>query len=429
MKYRVGFYLQNRDITGADLRDPSTGNPGVGGTQFLFTALPWYLDHYHSLSVEPHIYANSPNYLPPNISAHAARDATEAVQRADQDEMDLFIFRPTGDEEGMSIYSSLRKVDLSGIAWAHNIPSSECLRALTESDAVKRFVAVGREQLDELRDHPVFNKSTYIYNGFDASTFEPSSVFTNGKRVVYIGALVPAKGFHVLARAWKDVIAEVPDAELIVIGSARVYDADAELGKWGVARENYEASCIRPYLSDDDESPMESVDFKGVLGKEKIPLMQEACVGVANPSGKSETFCLSAVEFQAAGTPVVSKAYRGLLDTVQHGKTGLLGGESDIADNVIQLLDNPEQSREMGREGISWVKSQFSFESVCQDWIQLFEDVQEGRPARNDYPLVNIKNNLKFLREGLRQFKNNIPGGGCLPSIWEIREFAKKIIR
>lgn len=425
--FDVSFYLRNKKVPDADLRHPPDGNPGIGGTQFLFAALPWYLSQYYGSAVNAYIYANATDCLPADVSTRKVNDATEAVQEAREDDIDIFVFRPTGDRETMCIYPELEGTGICGIAWGHNIPSVDCLRAITSSDEVKRFVAVGREQLDELRDHAIFDKSTFIHNGFDTSGFEPASVFTEGKKVVYIGALVPAKGFHVLAQAWKDVIAEVPDAELIVIGSARVYDEDAELGKWGIAREEYEATSIRPYLADESGRPIESVEFKGLLGKEKIPLMQEACVGVVNPSGKSENCPGSAIEFQAAGTPVVSKAYRGLLDTVQHGETGLLGSEADVVDNIVALLNNPERSRKMGRAGITWVKHRFSFESVCKEWVRLFENIQSGQPPQNDYRIKNVWSNLKFIRETMRRLKK-VPGGKYIPSLYEVKEAAKKII-
>jgi glycosyltransferase involved in cell wall biosynthesis len=342
--------------------------------------------------------------------------------------MDFFVFRPTGDDEGLGIYKDLIETQLSGVAWAHNIPSAECLRAITESDRVKRFVAVGREQLDELRDHDVFSKSTYIYNGFDTSSFEPSSIRSNNKKVVYVGALVPSKGFHVLAKFWKNIVSRVPEAELTVIGSGQLYDDDAGMGRWGIAKEEYEAKRIRPHLSTDSGEPVDSVEFKGLMGREKIPIMQSARVGVVNPSGKSENCPGSAIEFQACGTPVVSRAYRGLLDTVKHGETGLLGSGSEIEDHIVTLLKDEHLSREMGRKGISWVKRRFSFESVCRDWVQLFTDIQNGEPVRNDYPVVNLSSNLKFAREAMRQCKNLVPGVMRVPSIYEVKEKIKKYV-
>ena len=43
---KVAFYLENKDIQKVDFTNPELGNPGCGGTQFLFAATPYYLKKY-----------------------------------------------------------------------------------------------------------------------------------------------------------------------------------------------------------------------------------------------------------------------------------------------------------------------------------------------------------------------------------------------
>ena len=49
---------------------------------------------------------------------------------------------------------------------------------------------------------------TYIYNMYPEVS-EPFRKENDGKTVTYIGSLVPTKGFHLLANAWKAVLVEV----------------------------------------------------------------------------------------------------------------------------------------------------------------------------------------------------------------------------
>lgn len=67
-----------------------------------------------------------------------------------------------------------------------------------------------------------------------------------------------------------------------------------------------------------------SVHFHGVMGEEKKELIARTSVGVANPSGRTETFGISAIDFSSRGVPVVTIASGGFLDTVENEKTGLL---------------------------------------------------------------------------------------------------------
>ena len=52
-----------------------------------------------------------------------------------------------------------------------------------------------------------------------------------GHNVVYLGGLNKYKGFHVLAKAWKKVLAEVSDAKLIVLGSGKLYNRETSMGR------------------------------------------------------------------------------------------------------------------------------------------------------------------------------------------------------
>ncbi|MCB6981976.1 glycosyltransferase, partial [Bacteroides uniformis] len=58
--------------------------------------------------------------------------------------------------------------------------------------------------------------------------------------VAYVGSLVPAKGFDLLASAWPAVLAKVPDAQLFVVGSGKLYNRNSVLGKWNIADEKFE---------------------------------------------------------------------------------------------------------------------------------------------------------------------------------------------
>ena len=56
---------------------------------------------------------------------------------------------------------------------------------------------------------------------------------------------------------------------------------------------------------------MPSVHFHGVMGEEKKELIARTSVGVANPSGRTETFGISAIDFSSRGVPVVTIASGG----------------------------------------------------------------------------------------------------------------------
>jgi glycosyltransferase involved in cell wall biosynthesis len=344
---------------------------------------------------------------------------TEAVRSAAADGCDLLLIRVGEPDLEQCIYDVAAEVDLPVVVWAQNFPTLRQLDAAATHPIVKRLVCVGREELDRHRDHPAFEKSTYIYNGLDPDLYAPDQHEPgDGTTVVYLGGLIRAKGFHRLARVWPAVETHVPGARLVVVGSGKLYDRNAEVGEWGIAAESYEQK-FRPYLSGEDGAPRSSVEFKGNLGTEKIPVLQNADVGVVNPTGLTETFCWAGVEFQAAGTPVISAREWGLLDTVQDGRTGILiETEEQLADAISTLLGDREKRTQFGRNGMQFVRDTFSYRTIAQEWSRLFQDVALGKEPTPEPIRQNLFYRQKWLKEVLRRVKRHVSRFENLPPLF-----------
>jgi glycosyltransferase involved in cell wall biosynthesis len=410
-KILVGLYLNNGEINSVDLSHPEKGNPGIGGSEFNCITLAYYFNRLRSDSeFKMVIYANSIAYLPPSVDCHEVKTAFSAMEQAAADGCHMFIYRPTEQDYKQGFLLALEKTHLKGIIRAHNTPPWVMLDDFAQSSAVHRLVSVGEERLDLLRGHPIFEKSTLIFNGFDASPYIPNPhIVGRGNKVVYMGSLIKAKGFHVLAQIWPRILHAIPNAELLVIGSGKLYNRETQLGKWGVAEESYE-KMFRSYLSDRQGNPMSSVKFLGLMGIEKIPIIQQADIGIVNPTGKTEVCPATALEFQACGTPVVSIAEWGLLDTVLNRKTGLLGKrEDELASNIIKLLRNAALREKFGEAGISFVQDKFDHNKITQEWEQLLFEVYNNIPNRPLPVRKNLFYRKKYLRELLRLSRKNIP--------------------
>ncbi len=419
-KIKVAFYINNAKYTNIDLRFPEKGNPGIGGTQFTTIATAYYLNKYYPELVEPILLAHSLELLPPSLKAYYAANDVNALFQSESLGCDIFIFKSRmGNHQ---IYDYLRKSNLKAIARSNNTPELEGLYQIAKCPQIKAHVCVGHEQLDFLRDHPIFTKSTRIFDPFNCENFVPKDEIIKGNNtVVFLGNIVPQKGFHHLARVWPSIVKDRPDAKLIVIGNGKLYDRNSKLGEWGVAEEKYESNYIRKFLSDKNGNIDKSVYFAGLLGLEKIEILQNADVGVVNPSGGTEVCPASALEFQACGTPVVSVAKWGLLDTVSHRKTGLLGkNDKDLARNIIYLLDNSSFAKQLGANGINFVKNIFSPKLITKQWLDLLIDVYKDKSP----PQQPIKNNYlykaKFIREGMRILKKSVPLMQNIPPLIEI---------
>lgn len=424
---KIGFYLTNESVGDADLSNPEKGNPGIGGTEFLTVSLPYYFNKYVNKHIESTLYANRLENLPETVAVDRADSATAALEKADQANLDFLVWRPTEDEEGKELVRNVDSHDVQLVCWMHNIMSAKFLHRIDKKEQLAGFVFVGQEQLDIFRDCRIFNSSTFIFNGFDTTYYEPAQVNTENKTVTYLGSLTPVKGFHVLAKLWPAIKNEVPDAELRVIGTGQLYDRRKQLGQWEIAAESYEQE-FRPYLSDSTGEPVDSVTFEGLIDTEKkIDLLQNSTVGVANPNGGTANCPGSAIEFQAAGTPVVSIAYRGMFDTVQDGKTGYLGkNEAEIKEGIVSLLKDQERAIRMGENGIRFINHRFGYEHVCGQWLETFRRLKANEPLPN-YPLKNKYHNYKYAREALRISKGILPFAEYLPCVKRSKEILSSV--
>lgn len=425
-KIKVGFHLNNQNHPSVDLQQPERGNPGIGGTEFTSLAVAYYLRKFYESRIEPILLAGSNELLPPILPSYPAENLTDAAVKAKKVGCEIFVFR---SQNGHSkIYADLSDLQLSSVSRSNNTPDYPGLLKIAKSPHIKCHVCVGQEQLDLLRDHRVILKSTRIFHPFNPTSFTPQSeIEKDPNLVVYLGSITPGKGFHHLAQAWPKILEQHPTAKLLVIGSGKLYNREAKLGEWGIAEESYEAKGIRPYLSDDQGNTHRSVCFKGVLGSEKIPILQRATVGVVNPTGYSEVCCASSLEFQACGTAVVGGADWGLLDTVLHRKTGLLSkNQTELVSHILYFLRNPDAARSFGVAGIRFVQEEFSPAASAAQWMQLFEDIVENRKIKTPRVKSNLLHRGKIFREGAYVLRKHVPFMGDMPSFYELKQMLKK---
>ncbi len=425
---KIAFYLPNKALKKVDFSTPYDGNPGSGAAEYLHVALPYYIS---DSKFETYIFAQDISHMPANINCIQCDSIRDAAITAKENGIDIFVFRPRIHEEDF-ILDLIDEIKLPSIGRAALTPSIKHQRKMARCNYFKALVAVGSEQYDFMSDSPVAKKLTYIDNGISLSAcsgFE--NIKKNKKLVTYMGAIVPQKGFHVLARVWPKVLESHPDACLRVIGSSKIYNENYSVGPLGIADETYERKYIIPYLCNKAGELHPSVTFLGALGREKYKHLSESIVAVPNPTGQTETCCVSAIEMAACSTAVVTGAYYALLGTVKNNFTGLLGrGDAKLASNICKLLDNPMLAINLGRNGRAMAEKVYDFSKVAIRWKKLFADVYSNSTIRRPRHQFNY---LRYHRKWLRmlncipaRFFNNVVNW---PSTQEFENLLINLIR
>lgn len=124
----------------------------------------------------------------------------------------------------------------------------------------------------------------------------------------------------------------------------------------------------------------------GHLTKERLYEEMSKASVLAYPTNFPEISCISIMEAQACGLPVVSTNDFALPETLHPAAGVLIDGKppsseyiEKFARAVIDLLNDPERRIEMGRAGIAHVESKYSWDAVAESWEQRFMDFLESR--------------------------------------------------
>lgn len=425
MSKKVAFYFDNSRISQVDCRDIESGNPGIGGTEYLFLLISTLLTKSNN-DIDITVFNTSKGCVPECLEVQIFNSINDAYVYADSNDYDYFVFRPQfGESFEKELKSSYFHGKTKLIPWCHNFLTYKQLSLYSKSDMIARIICVGREQMDLYMDLPAYKKSDYIYNCFDIDEDTVAAVrnnsFSERKNIVtYIGSIVPAKGFHILAKAWPEIEKSVPDAQLYVIGSGQLYDRDAVMGSFNIAENTYESMFMR-YLTN-GEKIKDNVHFMGIMGKEKESILLKTKVGVPNPSGNTETFGLTALEFQSNGAKVITKKCTGYMDTVFNGN--LYSDEKNIAKLIINAL----KSKDLDYE--SFVKKNdalFSKDMVIKQWEKLFKDGYVLEPADRSFSkLPNKEFRLKWLKYILHKISSIASLEGCIPPVDRCVNFIEK---
>lgn len=397
---KVGFYKDFSHLGGWNWREVLGGRAGLSGTDGSFLRVAHGLAEDSEWGVT--LLTPSPGDVESatNLSQVAVGSLYEAVKWTERKNLDVLVFNNSHTSEVKKGIRQAERVGQDCVVWAQNGPSKEDFATeYSKLKSIRRLICVSNVHADYFRDHPIFEKIEVIYNPVDISWEEKSYVSRKEGRVCYVGAITREKGFQNLAEIWTEITSKYGNAELVVLGSALLYDRDVSLGPLKVGEEDFEKECIIPYLGDSrKEAKKKNVFFRGLVSTEELKKeLRSAQVGVVNPNttGSFETFCVSAVEMQCAGLPVIGGRRGGLLETVNNGETGILvNSKKELVSAICELISNPKKARVMGKIGRKRASNRFDQKNIISKWKKSLKRVEKNKHVSNP--------KFRFKRAGLK---------------------------
>ncbi|UWQ78532.1 glycosyltransferase [Leisingera sp. S132] len=193
----------------------------------------------------------------------------------------------------------------------------------------------GKSQLSRWAPFAKWDSLKVVHCGIEPERFAGPVPLPGGPlRLAAIGRFVEQKGQMVLVRAMAQLVAQVPDAQLALIGDGEMRpDLEAAIAELGLQRN----ITLTGWLAEDG--------VRQELGRAHALVMPSFAEGLP----------MVVMEAMAAARPVIATYVAGTPELVQPGKTGWLipaGDETALAEALLELSETPKERRaELGQAG------------------------------------------------------------------------------
>jgi glycosyltransferase involved in cell wall biosynthesis len=198
-------------------------------------------------------------------------------------------------------------------------------------------------------------------NGIPLQRFQPHPSRLADRRPWAYYSSTPFRGLELLLLAWPHIIESVPDAQLHICSSMKIYDPD---GKTDIKFSSlYEQA-----------KSLNGVKYHGSLGQADLRNVAQQCRVLAYPSIFPETSCIAAMEAMASGCVVVSTALGALPETAwQNPLVPIVDGWlAQWVSEVIRILKDNKDYEKKALQNLA-VSKYYDWNVVAKDWAKFLK--------------------------------------------------------
>jgi glycosyltransferase involved in cell wall biosynthesis/2-polyprenyl-3-methyl-5-hydroxy-6-metoxy-1,4-benzoquinol methylase len=249
--------------------------------------------------------------------------------------------------------------------WTHDMPGDPVYRSIeTSHNYFDKIFALTEFHKSELQKfYPFIDKNKYFVarNGVDMNRFNDRNKINKVPgRLIY--SSTPYRGLDILAEVFPKIKQRVPHAHLKVFSSLEVYGDS--------------------YITDEFEflyhqlSNTEGIDYSGSIKQDQLAIEHMKAELLAYPCTYPETCCVTALESQTAGTPIVTSDLAALPETAPDDVAIRIPGnpqskeyKEQFINAVVELLTNKNIWEKKHKACLS---KDYSWTTIAKEWIKEF---------------------------------------------------------
>ena len=198
-----------------------------------------------------------------------------------------------------------------------------------------------------------------------------SSTIDGKLGILFLGHMESRKGFDVLASAWPNIVANVPNAYMVVAGADRPCKQGESFYQWAIR--------------DMPPSALARLKYHGIVSSEfRDTLYQNAYLCVM-PS-RYESFGLVILEAMQYGLPTVGTNVGGIPEVIDNGKTGVLVPPDDpdaLSNAIINLCQDHDRYNRIKHSLEKECAERFSIDRVAEQTHQFYSKLCVNNNANN----------------------------------------------
>lgn len=214
-------------------------------------------------------------------------------------------------------------------------------------------------------------KSSVVCNGVNPELFYPQSELREPKTVFFVGRFDAEKGVLPLVQAYASMLAQHPDAKLVIGGSTG----------FGTHRETDYVRRVREAAASIHGNGRGDIQFTGYIHHDRdLPRWFQRATIFACPSLFQEPFGLVNAEAMACGTVVVGARRGGIPEVL--GDAGCVVDPENVhefAGAMSSLLTNVQRRAELGAASVDRVRRLFAWPVLAGQWLELLTRTQPSR--------------------------------------------------